>query len=206
MVAEMEALSRMLPPPPRVVASPPWDTSAAEVGFAFPADYRAFIDRYGGGFIRFSDNAVELIIHAPCSVSARPYGSVGFREFMDRTDDVRSEFDFDGADDEIWYGDPYPIFPDEGGLVVWGETSVGDILFWLTEDRSPDRWSVVVWPRHEERIYKHDGGMLSFLAAQLHGSRPVHWLGGRDVTWTMKSDWLERGLSSSAGPARGDVE
>lgn len=118
MVAEVEVLSRLLPPPPRAVAGPPWETAAAEIGFAFPADYRSFVDRYGGGFLSSSGNAVELIVHAPCSMAARPHGPGGFRGFMDRTGDVRSEFDFDGTDDEIWYGDP----------LCWSETQLRGLI------------------------------------------------------------------------------
>lgn len=37
---------------------------------------------------------------------------------------------------------PYPIWPDAGGLLIWGGNENGGTLFWLTEG-DPDMWPTV---------------------------------------------------------------
>lgn len=45
---------------------------------------------------------------------------------------------------------PYPLYPQHGGLLAWGLTQDADYLFWRTDDGDPDGWPVVVWLRQAE--------------------------------------------------------
>lgn len=38
---------------------------------------------------------------------------------------------------------PYPLYPEEGGLVPWASGARGETFFWLPDDADPDRWEVV---------------------------------------------------------------
>jgi hypothetical protein len=63
-------------------------------------------------------------------------------------------------------GCPYPLHFEPNGLLPWGVTDNGDVLFWLTVDH-PDQWTVVV---NESRgpTYEHfPGSMTVFLQAFL---------------------------------------
>lgn len=64
---------------------------------------------------------------------------------------------------------PYALFPEPGGLLVWGVTDNGDEFYWLTEG-APDDWTVVVSSRHE--WWSYDGGALSLLGGLLR--REIH--------------------------------
>jgi len=203
MDAGLDRLARLLPPPPGEVAAPPWERSRAEVGFDFPEDYRRFVDRYGAGYVVSDSSSTEFSIRAPQGGERRPGESGGFRGFIDKhvTED-RPLFVFDGADEGYWGGIVYPVYPDEGGVLTWGESDVGDVFFWLTEGSDPDKWPVVMWPRNLDESFRFDGGIVDFLLAVFSGLHPASpWLSGARLKWTMTSDWLRRGLEVSAGPA-----
>lgn len=203
MSVELDRLARLLPPPPGNMAAPPWERSRSEIGFDFPADYQEFVSRYGGGYILPDPDSLGFIVSAPYSGAWRPGGTGGFQGFVDRhTSEVRPAFAFEGADEDYWGGIVYPVYPDKGGLLSWGESEEGDYCFWLTEATDPNSWPVVMWPRHEERSYRFDGGMVEFLLAVFGGAHPASgWLAGPAQAWTMTSDWLRSGLAVSAGPA-----
>jgi hypothetical protein len=109
------------------------------------------------------------------------------------TEKQRPLFVYPGAEQAMWVGDPYPIYPDLGGLLFWGQTDGNDMFFWLTEDSDPDRWPVVGWSRHDTSTIVFEDGMVAFLAALFTG-RVKHfgsWT-GRGLSWKMRNDWLSR--------------
>jgi hypothetical protein len=203
MSAEIDQLVRLMPPPPGEVAGPPWQLSATEIGLEFPEDYREFVDRYGAGLAESDTAPMGLTVKAPHSGAWRPGGAAGFRGFTEKhAARVRPAFVFDSAGEDYWGGIVYPVFPDAGGVLSWGDSGEGDFFFWLTGDPDPNRWPVVMWPRHQETSYRFEGGMVAFLVAVFTGAHPASdWLGGPGLRWTMESDWERRGLSVSAGPA-----
>lgn len=206
-----ERLTRMLPPPVEGEVAPvPWHLSRAEVGLDFPADYRRFVDRYGAGdvisldwvYTPYPDEAYEpeapidrenFSIYSPSVDEKTWLRGRGFPGFVDYTaEQIRDGFVFDGADESYWGGTMYPIHPDPGGLLAWGESSMdGDVLYWLTEDPDPDRWPVVMWARGPATTYRFEGGMVEFLAAVLAGEHPdITWLAWPRLAWKLRSDWL----------------
>lgn len=199
---ELDQLTRLLPPPVEA-ARVPWHRSTAEIGIEFPADYRMFVDRYGGGDMTSTSMALKFSIYAPCSVGWRPGAPGGFQALLDnQIGNVRPLFVFDGADEDYWGGPAYPVHPDPGGLLAWGEDQEGDMFFWLTQDPDPNRWPVVMWARGPATSYRFEGGMVAFLLALFNGDLPASdWLGGPNLRWTMRSDWLRRGLAISGDPA-----
>jgi hypothetical protein len=202
MAGELDELMRLLPAPQEQVAAPPWRQSKGEIGVDFPADYRDFVDRFGGGSMTSELMFLEFSVFAPCSVGLTVDAPRGFEAFMvNQAKRVRPLFVFDGADEAYWGGTVYPVHPDPGGLLAWGQNQEGDVFFWLTEDPDPDRWPVVMWARGPATTYRFEGGMVAFLLALFQGELPASdWLGGPNLQWTMESDWLRRGLSVSAEP------
>ncbi len=88
---------------------------------------------------------------------------------------------------------PYPVYPEPGGLLIWGNTWNADQLFWLTEGE-PDEWPVAVWYRQLAEWDRFDGGFASFMLALVTGTYPMveELLPPRtpDVPeWETHSDW-----------------
>jgi hypothetical protein len=107
-----------------------WVNVEQVLGIVLPLDYMDFINTFGsgqvGGFIAvlnpFShDDTLSLV-------------SEGFS----RLDALRFLKARHGESEC-----PYPLYPEEGGLLPWGITDNGDVLFWQTLG-DPDEWSIVV--------------------------------------------------------------
>jgi hypothetical protein len=187
-----DRLMTLLPPPAGEVARVPWQLSRAEIGLDFPADYRQFADRYGSGRATRSDGFINVAVFSP-DAGEHPFaGGTGFTAVMaNQAKGIYPGFVFDGADEYYWGGTVYPVQPDPGGLLAWGENNDGDIFFWLTED--PDRWPVVMWARGPATTFRYEGGMVDFLLSVLTGAHPdITWLSDPTLTWTMSNDWLHR--------------
>lgn len=205
-----DRLTRLIPPPAGPVTPVPWHLSRAQAGLDFPADYRTFIDHYGGGAVYSIDwvytsydgvrdeseepvDREDLCIYGPSLDERTWLRGRGFQGILDHTaDQIRDCFIFEGADEDYWGGPMYPIHPDPGGLLAWGESHLdGDIFYWLTEDPDPDRWPVIMWARGPATTYRFEGGMVEFLASVFSGEHPrVTWMTWPRLEWRMRSDWL----------------
>ena len=199
----LDELTRLMPPPTGKVAAPPWEQARTEVGLEFPSDYRAFVDRYGGGSISVGSNVSRVFVYAPCSQPWKPGEATGFRDFVDRTE-LGFAIDFDGGEEhgeDTWGDGPsYRVRPYPGGLLAWGENEEGDVFFWLTEDPNPDRWPIVVWARGPVTTFRSDRGMVRFLRDVFAGDYPqLQWMAGPNPWWTMENDWLRRDFEESSG-------
>lgn len=202
MTNHLERLIRLLPPPAEPVAPPPWERTRAEAGLCFPADYRAFVNTYGGGRIMGAASPMSCHIYAPTSAPGRLDDPVGFRGFVDWCSADTADL-FEGADPGEWGGVLYPVYPDPGGLLFWGQNEEGDMYWWLTEDDDPDRWPVMMWARGPAEIWRFDTGMVEFVANQVAGGDvSPDWMHAPGARWTMTSDWRRRGLNVSAGPGK----
>ncbi|WP_217242196.1 SMI1/KNR4 family protein [Streptomyces sp. AC555_RSS877] len=178
-----------MPPPSSPPIAPPWQDARAQIGFQFPADYRAFVDRYGAGEIND-----HLIVFAPTERPYQPGLPGGFRGYT-----AFAEQDIGTAFAAMRDGDPcnhpYPLFPHPGGLLVWGRTYDGDHLFWNTEDPDPDRWPVVTWLRHEPSPgwRPYDGTATDFLLALATHSHPHTGVlignPAQQPRWVIAEDW-----------------
>ena len=203
--AQLRLLETLLAPPRAAVSATPWELARSEVGFDFPADYRGFIDRYGGGTVTRPDDPLRFSVMNPGADQWCPDGPSGFAGFVDVTvSELRPRFVGADAHERPAAEEPfYPVLPDPGGLLAWGATDDGDCFFWLTQDPDPDSWPVVLWSRRENASYRFEGGMVAFLLAVLRGEHPSSaWLAGPDPRWTPEADWSRRELPIYAGLSR----
>lgn len=189
MTVALERLAALMPPPPDPPVPPPWHQAPAQVGFEFPADYRAFIDRYGAGEING-----ELMVLAPTERPYRPGGPGGFRGYTAfAQDEVGAAFT--ALRDADPSHNPFPLYPEPGGLLVWGRTYNGDHLFWHTQDPNPDRWTVVAWLRNlpSPAWRPFDDTALDFLLAVASHTHPHASIligsPARGVRWVRTEDW-----------------
>ncbi|MEU9075617.1 hypothetical protein [Kitasatospora sp. NPDC048538] len=156
---ELQQLTRLLGDPASRPAATPWHRSVAEVGFAFPSDYREFVDRYGS--VRING---ELSVWVPTCTSYDGGPVVGFPGFVClTTEGIAAEL---GADGDC----PYPIHPESGGLLSWGSNPNADQFFWLAESEEPDTWPVVAFYRSLEEWDRFDGGFAAFLLGVVDGT------------------------------------
>lgn len=191
----LDALARLLAPPQESVAVPPWEEAKAECGFAFPTDYREFVNRFGGGTIHAGPQECPVFVLAPCSVPRRPGGSSGFKALVEES----AGLDLN-CEENCWDGPAYPDLPAPGGLLAWGWNHEGDVYYWSTEEPDPDQWPVVMLARQPAVVLPFEGGMVEFLLAVYNGEHfASQWMADPVLRWTTESDWLRSGSQGSDG-------
>jgi hypothetical protein len=128
-----------------------WVPVEKRIGTLLPDDYKEFIELYGSGcidkflwvFNPFSLNE-NLNLERQLSIQARVLADLKL------------------------YGEviPYKTFPDKGGILPFGVTENGDVLFWRTEGM-PNDWSVVVNDARAPAWNSFELSMTQFLAELL---------------------------------------
>ncbi len=144
----------VLPPSVPVDSGGSWASVEAKLGTRLPSDYRAYIETFGSGclddfiwvFNPFSTNP-NLNLHARSEAALQ-----ALRELQSQHASEVS----------------YPLFPAVAGLLPWGATDNGDVLYWLTMG-PPDEWDVVVNAARDARTERYAAGMTAFLAKILEG-------------------------------------
>lgn len=143
----------------KAVISPPMNVSEARgaggwagvegrMGTALPNDYKEFIDAYGsgqiGGFI-WVFNPFSINENLNLEKQAIRQATV--------LDELRS------------YGEvvPYESFPSVGGILPFGITDNGDVLFWQTGG-NPNDWTVLVNEARSPEWEVFSSSLTRFLA------------------------------------------
>lgn len=133
-----------------------WHDLEREIGTPLPSDYKAFIDQYGLGKL-----ADFIVVFTPSHEVPHVSLSIQIRQKLDTLQQLASE-----------WGEtlPYPLYPAPNGLLPFGATDNGDVLYWLTSG-SPDYWTVVVNEACGPEYDHHDCSMTTFLAEVINGER-----------------------------------
>lgn len=63
---------------------------------------------------------------------------------------------------------PYPIYPEEGGLLAWGVTDNGDVIYWRTVG-DPNSWTIVVNESRSDWYEEFPFGMVEFVVKVITG-------------------------------------
>ena len=158
---DLERLYAVVRPPdsptePGAVAD--WKRVEAELGVKLPDDYKGLIGRYGSGCFGeflyplnpFSQNRAGHLLHRGRAILAAERASGMSRE----------------------QGMPFPLHPDEGGLLPWAVTDNGDTLFWYTHPACAS-WPVVVRSGRGYRFEVYQRTSAGFLAVWLTGQLAV---------------------------------
>jgi hypothetical protein len=104
-----------------------WAALEAALGTALPSDFRALAEAYP-----------VLVIDDFLSVSVPRPGTEALWASEAREDEILQDL-YEMGDTE-----GYVPFPQSGGLISWGDSNSGDILYWKTSPADPDAWPVVV--------------------------------------------------------------
>lgn len=107
-----------------------WVPLERALRLSVPKDYKSFVRIYGAGVIDeflwpFSPNSVNQNLDLMTQINRQASVLRTIRE--------KSVTDV-----------PFPIFPETGGLLVWGISDNGDTLHWLTAG-SPEHWPTIVF-------------------------------------------------------------
>jgi hypothetical protein len=153
---DVESLARVMRPPIHGGDQVDWAAWSSELGFQFPADYRSFMEEYGGGTI---DDTLYLpgLMDGGASWRAEHSNAVEQLQFVDEERGQESPL-------------PYPGRFQVGTLVFWGISPSADICCWYANGEDSDTWPVVVF---RNRAYpewvRYDGCFARFLESVICG-------------------------------------
>lgn len=157
--AYVEELAQIvdLTPAPRVRID--WEQVENKLGRRLPSDYKAFAERFGPGHF---DEYIWVAV-------PRGFGPrLDFFGQLEQSVETLRSLAADGIPV------PYPLYPEKGGgLISWGSTIDGEVLYWRTDDDDPDRWSVVLHLHKADDWFEFQGSVTHFLSAILTGQTAV---------------------------------
>jgi hypothetical protein len=134
-----------------------------------PEDYKGFIQAFGSGTINsflvvlnpFSSNKyINLLQRGRMELDAYATSKKGFPQYY-----------------------VHDIYPLQGGLLPFGGTDNGEVLYWNTTG-TPENWSVVTYESRGPKYFTFGGNMTDFLT--------------RLLTKTIECDVLPRSFPSTA--------
>jgi HEAT repeat protein len=156
---DLGALLRLMPAPaePFDPGEPGlWPDVERQIGLRLPTDYKAFIGTYGSG-------RVGEFLNIADPFSDNPYIRDLPQETLQAYRDIRK-----------WEHIPFPIHPEPGGLVPWGDTDNGDVMFWVADPPDePDRWSIAINEVRSPFWYTYPGPLVRFLCDWITGGPDV---------------------------------
>ncbi|MCO1574158.1 SMI1/KNR4 family protein [Crossiella sp. SN42] len=133
-----------------------WQAVEQALAVRLPDDYKRFMANFPSGTFRGLIGINNPIESEPAWVSFH-------WEFFDTLDRVR------GWRDHEPERVPYPIFPESGGVIPWGDTNANHEFFWLPRSENPDEWSVVFSTADFERWGEYHGTMSEFVLGLVSG-------------------------------------
>ncbi|WP_182909813.1 SMI1/KNR4 family protein [Microbispora sp. H13382] len=155
-LSPLDRLTVLVPPPATpVFGTRDWDEVFADLGLRLPADYVAFLERYGScEFARWlSIKDDRALTHEQCVLAP---------EWMDHYRDLRGDYPEDF---------PLAMWPEPGGFFPWGSTIDGDYLGWMTVG-TPEEWPVaLIIDDHEAQEHLFRETMTEWLVGWASGAR-----------------------------------
>ncbi|MGP3973187.1 SMI1/KNR4 family protein [Streptomyces sp. 8N114] len=162
----LTALTTLVPPPPQpylgAAAADGWEPLFAELGTRLPHEYVTLLETYGAGcwseWLRF---------HTPlrrAEGTAQSQAGGGFVWHAQQVNDAYRSLRGNWAEEYR-----LAVWPEPGGFLPFANSIDGDVLGWLTENADPDRWPLLVWPRHAKQGPPLEGSLTEVLLAWLRG-------------------------------------
>lgn len=128
-----------------------WPDVEATIGLPLPEDYKRLVEYFGpGAYDGFVTVNVPGIANKACELG---YQLDSFGQIQQENPDAVTQFA------------PHLLHPRVGGVLLWGSTTAGDLLFWEPSDVDPNRWPVLAWDVEDADWFRFDGGCVEFLLA-----------------------------------------
>jgi|SRR4051794_18559356 hypothetical protein len=153
MVAAVDELVKIIGMPDVEPEAVDWLSVERDLGVRLPADYKAFCEIYPAMFV----NEYLRVCHPSClDPDLNLLGDAQVRTASVRA--LTAEFP------EMHI---YPVYPDAGGLLCWGNNVNREQCYWLTKGE-PEEWRVVVG-EEEDYSWLFNGNFSDFLLASCRG-------------------------------------
>ncbi|MES9542865.1 hypothetical protein [Actinomadura sp. NPDC000600] len=159
-VAELEAL---IGPPQKRPPAVDWPAIERGLGLTFPADHKELCARYPS--LNF-DGFLTWVNPGMWTPRVFVKGAKDGLEFLRQRKahfPVMTLLDNRGHETRR---PAIPVYPEPGGLLMWGNTYNADHCMWLT-DPDPEKWTIVI---ENANFWHFQGGLLDFLVGILDGS------------------------------------
>jgi hypothetical protein len=127
----------------------------------FPSDYRAFIDRFGGGYFEEAFNVLE---------AGQTDGQSGMEEMRAETSNAYSMWGNGRPEDNVysvWEGAPESV-----KIWAWGVSGSADIICWDISADDPESWATIVWDQTAWEWTRYELGFSEFLLASVFDGHP----------------------------------
>jgi hypothetical protein len=167
-----DEMVRLLPPPDRSIAPPPWDELAMPGGHSFPRDYRWFMETYGAGAI---NDYIHVLPLTPWSPGGRDLDAVKeYLSWSQTIDSCSSEHNDPDGCDINWRGEFLTFAADDPGglLLCWGKEDGGNLHYWAREADDPDTWPIMTFSRPDAEWLRFEGGFVECLLAVMRETYP----------------------------------
>lgn len=154
----LEELKSMLPIPANPVENiVDWENVEQKLGTKLPEDYKQFINTYGSGSL-----GEFMMLLNP--TSQNKYLNT-FKKMEAMSDFDHKQREFSNIDDTY----PIPLYPNSGGILIWGITDNGEELYWLTTGE-PDNWKIIYNSTRDGEFETYDESVTSFLTKVVKGT------------------------------------
>ncbi|MFC0864228.1 hypothetical protein ACFHYQ_18190 [Sphaerimonospora cavernae] len=163
-MASVDDFSALIGPPTKQPPIVDWKSLESEVGLVFPADYKELMSRYSEMVI---DDFLGLRIPHPGLYSERSQRENALSVLEDLIFDDEDELTYIDERGNCYTGPILSIYPEVGGLYLWGSTNNGDYCLWLT-DQDPGNW--IVYITRGDIWWNFPGPLLDFLVGLLSGT------------------------------------
>jgi len=158
---DIEHLVAVVPPPDAPLetgSAADWKRVEKELRLKLPDDYKGLIACYGSG-------CFGEFLHPLSPFTANRHGHL-----LQRGQAILAAERVSGMGRQ--QGGPFPLYPDEGGLLPWAVTDNGDTLFWYTHHAFAP-WPVVVGSGRGFRFEVFQRSAAGFLGLWLAGQLAV---------------------------------
>jgi hypothetical protein len=154
-----------------------WPKIESAIGITLPNDYKGYINTFGTGCI-----GGFLWVFNPFSQN----------ENLNLLKQIQKQLDILSVlKNELGKECPYPLFPESGGLLPWGITDNGNVLFWRTIG-SADDWNVVIGegrgPEYEEFADTVTNFLRKLIVGDIESRIIPHDFLNRSVLFLSESD------------------
>jgi hypothetical protein len=149
-VKDITSLIQPPPKPTHVPKRPNWDTTERKLGLKLPTDYKGFIAKFGSGLFA---NFIRVF---------NPFHKDPYISLLDTAKTICDMYrDFKESEGEKVL--PFALYPEEQGLLPWGNDENGNYIFWLTKGNA-SKWPTVVAEGRGPLWQRFDFPMTTFLA------------------------------------------